>query len=147
MAGEIGRIKSPYRSWHFDWLTQSTGKRKVSVPLGPSLGPVNRILSSRKFIVPEGKRYYASPASTVVPFRHSYFFSSLYCLSNQCSNGNLTCIHMHMCVCAISRCLYYFMDTEIHEYNFDVHSLDSTFHFQSCHPSLIILHLHFEFLS
>ena len=52
----------------FDRLTQSTGEKKVSVPLGPSLGPVNRILSSREFIVPKGKRYYVSPAS---PLFHS----------------------------------------------------------------------------
>lgn len=117
MVGAIGRVKSLYSSWHFDWLTQSTGKRKVSVPLDPSFGPVNRILSSRESLL--------SPRESVTMFlqhhRCSYSFSSLYCLLNWVLKWRLN-LYSYTCVCVrvISRCLY-FMDTEIHEHHFDVH--------------------------
>lgn len=67
MVGAIGRIKSSYTSWQFDWLTQSTGKRKVPVSRPESRSSKPYPLFERVYC-PRGKALLCF-STIAVPFR------------------------------------------------------------------------------
>lgn len=67
MVGAIGRIKSSYTSWQFDWLTQSTGKRKVLVSRPESRSSKPYPLFERVYC-PRGKALLCF-STIAVPFR------------------------------------------------------------------------------